>query len=574
LINLRSTPLEDLDQVIRLFEGIFSACLADVAQELQVWPQLSRSRSSGGSFTAAHYAAYLHERFLNVVAKAVTPLEAVQSICRTRGAAVMLLTAGGSNPDALGALRHIAEAEPKRLAVLCARKKTPLAALAKEWCGLQLVELELPVSTDGFLATNSLLAFTITLIRAYVNATAANLRLPDGLAAILHPHQTPRAFLQSLAERSALLWKRETLLVLYGPDTHTAACDLESRFTEAALGVVQLADYRNFAHGRHHWLAKRGASSAVLALATPTEEPLAQRTLALIPRSVPTLLLSLVHSGIEGSLAALLVAFYLTELAGQIRGIDPGRPGVPLFGRRIYNLNAFNSKPTVTGFPRHQAIAIERKARLSADTLQNRGELGQWLHAYQEFVDQLATKNFTAIILDYDGTLCDTRFRDRGIAVEAADELARIAGAGLTVGIVTGRGGSVARDLRRRIRQELWDRFVIGYYNGSDVAPLNKRNHPQKGSPVDVLQEIVRTFEADPTVGSLFKWKCKPCQITIIPSVHVPAAAVWEVLQRLTLAKGEGVRIVRSAHSVDVLAPGVSKCRLIDQLHVVKRAKT
>ena len=48
------------------------------------------------------------------------------------------------------------------------------------------------------------------------------------------------------------LLERGTLVVLHGPDTRSAAVDLESKFVEAALGDIQTADYRNFAHGRHH----------------------------------------------------------------------------------------------------------------------------------------------------------------------------------------------------------------------------------------------------------------------------------------------------------------------------------
>src|SRR5476651_652935 len=58
----------------------------------------------------------------------------------------------------------------------------------------------------------------------------------------------------------------QTIVVLHGPSTLPAAVDVESKFTEAALGSVQVADFRHFAHGRHHWIAKRGRESAVLAI--------------------------------------------------------------------------------------------------------------------------------------------------------------------------------------------------------------------------------------------------------------------------------------------------------------------
>jgi hypothetical protein len=48
------------------------------------------------------------------------------------------------------------------------------------------------------------------------------------------------------------MWERRTTVVLHGPATRVGAIDLESKFTEAALGNLQVADWRNFAHGRHH----------------------------------------------------------------------------------------------------------------------------------------------------------------------------------------------------------------------------------------------------------------------------------------------------------------------------------
>jgi hypothetical protein len=86
---------------------------------------------------------------------------------------------------------------------------------------------------------------------------------------------------------SDALWPRQYLIVLCGRATRAAAWDVESRFHEAALGPVQVADYRNFAHGRHHWLAKHRERSGVVAFVTPEERDVAEKTLRLIPRDVP-----------------------------------------------------------------------------------------------------------------------------------------------------------------------------------------------------------------------------------------------------------------------------------------------
>jgi hypothetical protein len=53
------------------------------------------------------------------------------------------------------------------------------------------------------------------------------------------------------------------------------------------LGSVQVADFRHFAHGRHHWIAKHRGETAVLAMICDDDRQIAESTLALIPSSVP-----------------------------------------------------------------------------------------------------------------------------------------------------------------------------------------------------------------------------------------------------------------------------------------------
>ena len=76
----------------------------------------------------------------------------------------------------------------------------------------------------------------------------------------------------------------------------------------------------------------------MLALTTSDDRELATRTLALIPKTVPVLRLDLDGGFLETALSSLIVSLLLTGWAGSARGIDPGRPGVPDFGRRLFRL--------------------------------------------------------------------------------------------------------------------------------------------------------------------------------------------------------------------------------------------
>ena len=96
--------------------------------------------------------------------------------------------------------------------------------------------------------------------------------------------------------------------------------------------------YRNFAHVRHYWVAKRVKESAIVALITPEEEGIAKKTLSILPESIPKLLITTDQKSSLGSLELLIKSFTLVNLIGQKQQIDPGRPGVPEFGRLLYNL--------------------------------------------------------------------------------------------------------------------------------------------------------------------------------------------------------------------------------------------
>ena len=234
---------------------------------------------SGGSLTAAHFASYLHQSYAEKPAKAVTPLEIVSSGLNTRDLTVMFLSAGGNNSDIIGAFQTLVAREPYRLIAICLRKESTLSRIAQAYQYVDLIEFDLPCGKDGFLATNSLLAFLILLCRAWQESFNESWALPQNLKDLVYPRSTREEFIETLSDRCSPLWQRDTMSVLYGPSAHCAAFDLESKFTEAALGTVQIADYRNFAHGRHHWLAKRGNSTGILALVTDDDQHIANKTL-------------------------------------------------------------------------------------------------------------------------------------------------------------------------------------------------------------------------------------------------------------------------------------------------------
>jgi fructoselysine-6-P-deglycase FrlB-like protein len=505
---------------------------------------------SGGSLTAASLAALLHQR-RGGVAKALTPMELAYAERAIPESNVLLISAGGRNVDVLAAFEVAAMREPRQLFALTARSRSPLAEIAERYRYTQHLALELPTGKDGFLATNSLMAFLIALLRADARLSGSTLApdLPD------HSQSVRDATLASG------ILARDTYIVLHGGWGGPAAVDLESKLTEAALAHVQLADYRNFGHGRHHWLAKRGESAAVIALVTPAERDIARRTLKLLPSTVPVLELSTDDATPAAALDLVVQVFHLTGEVGRTRGIDPGRPGVPSFGSKLYNLKPSRPKPAQpNGIPADTAVAIRRKtAPLEPDALGG-DELARWTAAHGAFVRGIRAAEFGAVVLDYDGTLCEPWEKKTGPGPQVRERLLALLEGGITIGIATGRGKSVRTDLQRLIPEGLWRQILVGYYNGSDIALLSDDERPLT-SPIDpTLGPVAEWISANPSLAQLAKHEIRPRQISVEPV----RASAW-AQAKLALAEGlrrsgaPGVRIVESSHSIDIIAPGVTK---------------
>ena len=546
-----------------LLQRSYACALADDWSAVQrgVAGNLGRtlvSVGSGGSMTTAAWAVFLHQIIARGAAHAATPLALRTALPSGREAAVWLMSGSGKNPDVLLALDTAVASEPHEIVVICASKDSPLGTKAARHPWVKYVGFENPAGSDGFLATNSLFASCVGLTKAFL--AQAGRQLPPTLDALRAGASRQLVDVHALETSCARLWAQDTLIVLHGNTGAVAATDIESRFTEAALNCVQLADFRNFAHGRHHWLAKRSETSAVLAITDPGTRDIADRTITLLPRDVPVVRLDLEGDTITSALASLWFAMQLAGFAGRARGIDPGRPGVPEFGRKIYKLRT-KPKDSTSAVP----AAIRRKM---GDAVQEQASttLDRWLRALEEARDTLNTTSIEAVVLDYDGTLVEPDRRREPPARVVADELVRLLGLGVTIGIATGRGDSVRSDLRSVLPKRLWQRVVVGYHNGSEIATLDDDNCPPVGrEPPQLLQQVHAALLAAP-FAELLKIRAGRAQVTVETSAF-SEEQLWRLVHDVVHQNcGSTVKVVRSSHSVDVIDAGASKLRVLEHL--------
>lgn len=516
---------------------------------------------SGGSFSAAHLACHLHQHYTGMVSRPVTPLELVSTPISLRSLGVMIMSSGGSNADIIAAFENAVSREPRRCIVVCLRKKSSLHRLAQSYRFVDLLNLDPPSVKDGFLATNSLLTFSVLLVRAYNHVFSSGESLPRNFDSLFENNNSVHQYLQNLSTSCGPLWDCETLIVLYGPSVSSAAIDLESKFSEAALGNVQIVDFRNFAHGRHHWIAKRESRTGVLAIFSNKERDMVEKTLRLIPPTVPVVRICVPNDGPVASVAAIVTVLHIVGAAGTQRGIDPGRPGVPTFGRKIYRLRVLR---TLMDEDAPQGInAIARKLGCDVQSLRDRRyDIVLWQEAYRQFSKELEEASFGAVLFDYDGTLCDQRDRFSGLPENIIQHLTRLLESGIVLGIATGRGRSVKEDLRKAFPRKLWRHVYLGYYNGADVANLCDDDHPDSSQePSGSLRAATEAILKHQIIKDLVTCEPRKSQVSVQPKSTASAELIWRILQQV--AQTHDLKAVRSSHSIDLIPRGISKRSLL-----------
>ena len=514
---------------------------------------------SGGSLSVAKFASILH-RQTGTISKCLTPMEFLEINAIDGSYAILIVTAGGNNEDILAAFDRAVILGPELLGVLCTSTNNKLIRRTLTHPKTIVYSVKLPTGKDGFLATNSLLAMEVWLARAYAKGFSFIDPLPNSFQPLLYDGIHEKEFETSMLGKLQRLEDRDTIIILHDGWGGVAAVDAESKLVEAGLVSVQMADYRNFAHGRHNWLDKNPQRTGVMALITPRCAKLAAKTIGLIPEHVPVIELSTGFNGPAASLNLLVKVMYVVKFFGIIRRIDPGRPKVAQFGRKIYHLKMPRSDPDLSD--REQTIL----SRKFPNFTMRDNQIVQKTALLRKFVRRLERTKFGGLILDYDGTICDLKSRSRGPPPEMGTYLTRMIQSGILVGVATGRGASVREGLRRIIPKTHWHQLLIGYYNGGDFGSLDDDSKPDTTSPTDSsLKAFLRAVKKRGIILQECQVDARPQQITI----HSPTMSAKEIISEMNLDSTDGkVQIVESSHSIDIVKYGVTKTNLLNRMQV------
>ena len=544
-----SLELSELAQTYEWAANCSIQELAEAIQGLRDCPFFSIG--SGGSLTAASFWAMVQEKWTGMPSKHGTPLDLL-ALPSTRNYAVGLVSARGSNPDIVRAFATASLGESKRVVAITFAEGSKLHVGGKKYPWAQIVNFRPPIARDGFLATNSLLSSMILIYRAYAAAFGSDLDLPSTLP---EPRITG-----TLSEPPPT-----TYSILYAGWAAIAAMDIESKLVESGLADAHYADLRNFAHGRHHWLARRGETTAVVALVTPEWSDLLNKTLAVLPTSTRIIRL---ESSSDGPLGAVELVNGGLRLIGQIasqQAFDPGQPSVPDFGRKLYHmsLNSINKRQA------RPSISLLLSRKLSGPTARwSKNTIATSTEALAKYLEILRTTRFQGIVFDYDETLCPSSNRFGSLPTDVSIALTNIVEHGVTLGIASGRGRSVGHAMRESLDRRVWGKVLVGYYNGGCVLRLSEGDPSSTGEMAPALANFYSLLQKHQLLPEMCDLEPRPHQITLTPRGNDSAASVLELILELAAVNGTpGISVTRSSHSIDVLGPGVSKLSVVEACH-------
>lgn len=516
---------------------------------------------SGGSSSACALASLIY-RELGGFSISVTPLAIQQMsdelICMSR---LLYISASGNNRDIVQSLKRGLMISSLDTASLCTCTKNKIANLTAGELFHKQYHYDIPIGKDGFLATNSLLAFFVILVRAYEKDQLDN---NINWASILG---APYEFSENLK-----LNQIENYIVVYGKLGEPIAIDIESKMSEAGLAAALISDYRNFGHGRHNWFDKKWGNSCIIAVITPEDELLAEKTLSNLPENLPKIIIRSKDQSLFACVELLIRSFYLIQDVGNAKAIDPGKPGVPDYGSTLYHLNYKKLLKPVFQLASVQDLAIQRKANVVNVSELSQEEYQFFLDGLLSFTKELNHVDFGMVAFDYDGTLSGTDFNSRhsqGLLPEVKKCLLRLLASNVKVAVISGRGKSIFQLLTKEFPLEYHHLVFIGHYNGLAVYPLDfpKSLESFKEAELEYELSLLRDvlIQTCPFVKTE-DIEARQYQLTISARLNIDkiASRCQEIVVENNLSN---IRLWKSSHSMDIVVYSIVDKRNIKKYY-------
>lgn len=556
-----SVKLDELPATLDLVAGFDPTSIATALMRGNA--QNALAIGSGGSVVAAEYFVRCRDSLGLGPTTVVTPMQAVMDHHSLGATQVWLFSAGGDNPDVSAAAQAAVDRGCCHLNLVTRNPAGAAAALVADIGGSVHV---VPVADfkDGYLATHSLLAMTVSLLSASAMVSREPLPSPspfEMIAAKLTASRDPANRARLIAQWTGLR-TTDTLIIASDPLLRPVASLLDTSFWEASLCPVQTTDFRNMAHGRHAWLHHRTDQTILLAMTGSASRSTWAAIEQVLPGDLRRASADYDNCGRLANIIGLIDGLAMIEAVGEVLNIDPGKPGIGEFGRTIYDDRSLEQ--TARDLParvRHKRAAIAKadSSSLEETSLTSIGN---------ERVRLLEEAVVGGAVFDYDGTILATENRYTVPSEAIINELVRLHRAGLKLGIATGRGGSVGEDLRKVFPAELIPSIIVGYYNGGYVQTADVDIRISPPPPDTAITAITMWLNEQDHLFLEKKFKSGPVQICVdMHQLRHPYRFALDLAQCPEIHTGK-VRICASGHSFDIVPTSSTKTTVVEAVKV------
>jgi hypothetical protein len=563
-MHVFSAKLDDTRRTIELV-------LADGAASLSLaisggLTRMAIAVGSGGSAISAEYLGLCRATLGAVPTLVQTPMEFALADGNLANVDVFLFSAGGNNPDILAAQRSAVARGARALHVVTNNAAGRLAQASGD---LELANVHvLPTADvkDGFLATHSLVgAISALLVASDVAAHGAATPIlgqnfgcaADGVFSVDSRRRMSDCF--------ASIKRTDTILLLEDPRLSAVGLLIETSVWETALCGIQRTDHRNFAHGRHVWLQHRSHDSMIVSLVGPESVGVWKAIEKSVPADVRRFCLEVKNCGRLENAVGILRALTIVEALGKAALVDPAKPGVGPFADEIYDSSSLLEMTELLP----PAVRQKRAAMAKAD-LPDCGNLAL-IESFDALKKRLRAAIFRGMILDYDGTIVTAAGRFHPPEKPVLVEIERLLYEGMWIAIATGRGGSAGENLREALPSRFHPQILVGYYNGGDMRTLDV---DISKSPLATAVGIVEVGNWLDTNLSLFFPDAKMRRSSVQITIELSGVRDITDFQRAFSGRFAGtpeVRIVRSAHSVDICLTSSCKTNVFRKLSETAR---
>jgi hydroxymethylpyrimidine pyrophosphatase-like HAD family hydrolase len=507
---------------------------------------------SSDTFTACHFAERLHYQRGNF-AKATTPFEYCDLQQSNRDSNLMIASINGSGNDILFAFDLSIKNEPALILNLCLTSESPLAIRSSQYSVTKNIEIPLPLSENILSNANCLIALFILLARGYkydLSKEKFESNISRKLNTDIH------VFLNRLTVPET------AFTILNTGWSKPVAIEIEKKIAENAAISSLLIDHRGFMHRKLYQHDKKNA--AVIVLVTAEEEYLVNEIAGSLPKNFPLLVLRSKKKEAAATIDLLIKSGYLIDRINDYLNKDAIEPS-------IQEMETWQKMPsphlpnTLLIFNEETDLFIQRK--INPVSLYNipMKKIKKWEKALNCFKKTISETDFGAIVLDYDRTICSDENPLAGPTEEIKKELVKLLKAGFIVGIATGRGESVKKDLQKCISKKYWKKIIIGYYNGAEIGELSNNALPGISDKIHPDLVYIRDLLNELPIIDQVKITGRPFQLTIQNINSDSWDAVKAILyQKTMLARDQNFLILESSRSIDIIKrPEVSKVNII-----------